>query len=248
VTGTTLAAVSKFCAAIASAGIRDRFYRLNLFCGTGLNAALVPLYRGPSLGGTQYGNATDTNVGPFVTGDYNETGVSGGLNSGASNSSKYLRTGIAPSDMSAVCTNVHASVYSRAVMSSNSQAIGAVAFSFFPAYGGDRVFFRTNGNNSGFEGTVTTPSGHILAVRTGATVADLYRNGSSQGATPANSGTTASETSKLLVFGTGGSETASVFFPGTLQMYSLGLGMTAPQAAAFYSAVQAFQTSLTRNL
>jgi hypothetical protein len=133
-------------------------------------------------------------------------------------------------------------------MSSNSQAIGAVGFSFFPAYGGTRVFFRTNGNNSGLEGTITTTSGHILAVRTGAAAADLYRNGSSQGGTPADNGTTASETSKLLVFGTGAAENASVFFPGTFQMYSLGLGMTAPQAAAFYSAVQAFQTSLTRNV
>jgi hypothetical protein len=248
VSASTAAAVNTLCNSLDAASLRDRFYRLNLFCGTGLNAALVPLYRGPSLGGTQYGNATDTNVGPFVSGDYAETGASGGLNSGASNSSKYLRTGIAPSDMSAVCTNVHASVYSRAVMSSNSQAIGANAFSFFPAYGGTRVFFRTNGNNSGLEGTITTTSGHILAVRTGAAAADLYRNGSSQGGTPADNGTTASETSKLLVFGTGGSETASVFFPGTLQMYSLGLGMTTPQAAAFYSAVQSFQTSLTRNL
>jgi hypothetical protein len=248
VSAATAASVNTLCDSLDAASLRDRFYRLNLFCGSNLNAALVPLYRGPSLGGTQYGNATDTNVGPFVTGDYNETGVSGGLNSGASNSSKYLRTGIAPSDMSAVCTNVHASVYSRAVMSSNSQAIGANAFSFFPAYGGTRVFFRTNGNNSGLEGTITTTSGHILAVRTGAAAADLYRNGSSQGGTPADNGTTASETSKLLVFGTGGAETASVFFPGTLQMYSLGLGMTATQAAAFYSAVQAFQTSLTRNL
>lgn len=244
----TAQAVNTLCQSITDAGIRDRFYRMNIFAGSNLNAALTPLYLGPTPLGIRYGNTTDTNVGPFVSGDYNETGASGGLNAGASNSSKYLRTGIAPSDMSAVCTNVHASVYSRAVMSSNSQAIGAVGFSFFPAYGGNRVFFRTNGNSSGLEGTITTTSGHILAVRTSATAADLYRNGSSQGGTPADNGTTASETSKLLVFGTGAAENASVFFPGTLQMYSLGLGMTAPQAASFYSAVQAFQTSLTRNL
>jgi len=79
VSGTTLNAVSKFCASISSAGIRDRFYRLNLFCGTGLAACLMPLYRGPSLGGTQYGGTTDTNNGPFVSGDYTETGTSGGL-------------------------------------------------------------------------------------------------------------------------------------------------------------------------
>jgi hypothetical protein len=36
VSGSTLTAVSRFCASISAAGIRDRFYRLNLFCGTGL--------------------------------------------------------------------------------------------------------------------------------------------------------------------------------------------------------------------
>jgi hypothetical protein len=58
VSTATANAVTDFCNAIDAAGIRDRFYRLNGFCGTGLNACLVPLYRGPSLSGTQYGNAT----------------------------------------------------------------------------------------------------------------------------------------------------------------------------------------------
>ena len=49
----TISAVDKFCKAIASAGIRDRFSRMGIFAGSNLNAALVPLYRGPSLGGTQ---------------------------------------------------------------------------------------------------------------------------------------------------------------------------------------------------
>jgi hypothetical protein len=88
--------VSKFCASIASAGIRDRFYRLNLFCGSNLNAALVPLYRGPSLGGTQYGNTTDTNVSTlFVSANYSETtGLSTTVGGG-----QYLNTGLSPNDM-----------------------------------------------------------------------------------------------------------------------------------------------------
>ncbi len=45
VSTSTVRAVSNFCAAIDAAGIRDRFVRLNLFCGDNLNAALVPLYR-----------------------------------------------------------------------------------------------------------------------------------------------------------------------------------------------------------
>lgn len=47
VSTATANAVTDFCNAIDAAGIRDRFYRLNLFCGTGLNACLVPLYTGP---------------------------------------------------------------------------------------------------------------------------------------------------------------------------------------------------------
>jgi hypothetical protein len=65
---STLAAVSRFCFAIDAAGIRDRFYRLNLFCGDNLQACLVPLYRGPTSGGTQYGTPTDINVN-FVNAD-----------------------------------------------------------------------------------------------------------------------------------------------------------------------------------
>jgi len=90
VSASTLKAVGKFCADIDKAGLRDRFYRLNLFCGSNLNAVLVPLYRGPSRTGTQYGNTTDTNNGPFVSGDYSE---SSGLKGNAS--SKYLETGVA---------------------------------------------------------------------------------------------------------------------------------------------------------
>ena len=95
VSTSTANAVDAFCNAIDAAGIRDRFYRLNLFAGTGLNAALVPLYRGPSSGGTTYGNATDENYN-FIPGDYTLTG---GLNSGASNTSKYLATGLANTDI-----------------------------------------------------------------------------------------------------------------------------------------------------
>jgi len=94
VSSTTLAAVSKFCAAINAAGLRDRFYRLNLLCGTSdasLNAVRTPLYVATSFGGATVGDATDTNVN-FVQGDYAETGASGGLKGNAS--TKRLNTGV----------------------------------------------------------------------------------------------------------------------------------------------------------
>jgi hypothetical protein len=76
VSDDTSKAVSIFCMAIDGAGLRDRFYRLNLFCGIGLSSALVPLYRGPVAGGTALGNATDTNNN-FVSADFAENGRSG---------------------------------------------------------------------------------------------------------------------------------------------------------------------------
>ena len=88
VSASTMTAVTTFCRAIDSAGLRDRFYRLSLMAGTGLEAALVPLYRGPSRTGTQYGNTTDTNAN-FVLADYTE---SSGLK--GNGSTKYLATGL----------------------------------------------------------------------------------------------------------------------------------------------------------
>lgn len=88
----TLSAVSKFCDTIDAKGLRDRFYRLNLFCGnsdSSLFAVRTPLYRGPSLTGTQYGDDIDGNNN-FVAGDYSETsGLKG------NGSTKYLSTNLA---------------------------------------------------------------------------------------------------------------------------------------------------------
>jgi hypothetical protein len=92
VSSATAASVNTLCDSLDAASLRDRFYRLNLFCGSNLNAALVPLYRGPSLGGTQYGGVTDTNNAFVGVGtDYAETGATGGLL--GNGSSKYLNTG-----------------------------------------------------------------------------------------------------------------------------------------------------------
>jgi hypothetical protein len=77
VSTATRAAVTRFCVAIQAAGLRSKLWRANAFCGSSLTAALVPIYRGPSRTGTQYGNTTDTNNN-FVSGSYAEaTGLTG---------------------------------------------------------------------------------------------------------------------------------------------------------------------------
>ena len=179
VSGTTLKAVSDFCRSIDSAGIRDRFYRLNLFCGTGLEACLVPLYRGQSLTGTQIGNTTDTNSN-FVSGDYAETGASGGLKGNGTN--KRLDTGLAGSSLSAGDRHlssyeivVATSDYSPSVLSGTS---APTMHGIGPWTNANTFAYRTH-NTVGGNASTTKGTGHWLGSDTSATASVLYKNAAS---------------------------------------------------------------------
>jgi len=249
VSGTTLNAVSKFCASISSAGIRDRFYRLNLFCGTGLAACLMPLYRGPSLGGTQYGGTTDTNNGPFVSGDYTETGTSGGLK--GNGTTKYLDTGFAQNVIPA--GNRHLAVYETAKSTATfdvsigsrnqdlTQVFYLTVFNSLSSYG-----FYGGGSLTGASTTGYTESGaHLIGNQPTSTSSALYKNGSSVAtATPSAATPT---TRNLFVFALNDGGLVGDNSAVRLSSYSVGLSFTASQASAYYAAMQAFQTSLGRN-
>jgi len=253
VSASTMRAVSKFCADIDAAGIRDRFYRLNLFAGTGLNAALVPVYRGTSLGGTQYGNTTDTNNN-FVSGDYVETGATGGLLGNAT--TKHLNTGFRTQDFASV-SDCHMAVWWRGgePVTETRRAIGALGAS------GDifLVDSRTalgGGNQARLGGTsnlgglvLDAEAQSMIASRTSTTSAVLYKNASSI-ATQTTSVTAVTGTSQVfgvftsLMTGT----TPNGFFPYRLNGYSIGAGLSGAQVSAFHAAWSAFQTALTRGL
>lgn len=245
VSSTTLTAVSDFCYAIDSAGIRDRFYRLNLFCGTGLSACLVPLFRGQSLNGTQLGNTTDTNNGPFVAGDYTETGTSGGLV--GDGSTKFLATGMT---QSAIGTTGHASIYHRGTLPSASAAFlrasdgvdDIMGFDYSTGLSSMRGWWGTAGT-AAFGGS---SGGHWLVTRTAANALSNYRAGSSVSSDTTNV-TLSLQSVGLYVFASNQNGTASLYSAARLQGYSLGLSMTAAQAASFNTAMVAFQTALTRN-
>jgi hypothetical protein len=247
----TANAVNSFCDAIDAAGIRDRFARLNLMAGTGLNAALVPLYRSTSFGGSLLGNATDTNVGPFVSGDYVETGASGGLT--GNGSSKYLNTGLAPSVLSD--TSRHLAAY-----------VGSVSNLAFSAY----LSCRTSGSTGFFKlwmVSSTTLRYHTLGPNTGPTIGDVanhaagfyhgdndattgyyYRNGVESVTADTGQTPTAGATRNVLVFANNTENGVEGFSNGRLCGYSLGAYMTATQKADYYTAMQAFQTALGRNV
>jgi hypothetical protein len=235
--------VSKFCAAIASAGIRDRFYRLNLFCGTGLNAALVPLFRGPSLGGTQYGGATDTNVGPFVSGDYAETGASGGLT--GNGSSKYLDTGFAMNTLPST-TSGHAAVYCRN-RSSSSSFHGMVGVNLAAGNGFGVATDGTVYAQWGVFANVTNnANGLLVASRTSTTSLVAYAAGTAI-VTNSTSTTPTASTLNATVFVSRNSAISHTFFdPRSYGFYSIGNGLSAADVTSLTNAVNALQSALSR--
>jgi hypothetical protein len=249
VSASTAAAVNTFCNAIDAASIRDRFYRLSLFCGgvsgtaSGLAACLVPLYRGPSLGGTQYGGTTDTNNGPFVSGDYAETGASGGLT--GNGSSKYLDT-LFPMNTLPSTTSGHAAVYCRN-RSSSTAFHGMVGVGLASATGfgvaTDTTLYSVWAN---FAFAANTTNGLLVASRTSATSNVAYANTTTV-ATNANSVTPTATATNAAVFASRSLVGSLSFYdPRSYQMYSIGTGLSAADVTALSSAVNAFQTALGR--
>lgn len=246
VSATTFQAVSTFCAAIDAAGIRDRFYRLNLFAGTGLNAALVPLYRGPTYGGTTYGNATDTNNGPFVSADYVETGASGGFSPGASNSTKYLDTGLGVDSIGITghmsfytnedTTNTGSRAYLR--MADTNRVFGMDDF------GGVRCFYGELTNASAGNASL---QGHFLVNRTAANSLAAYRNAVLNAVSNTNT-TVTLPTRPMYVMASNDEGTAARHLRTRMCGYSMGLSFeTGDDITSFYDAIETLNATLGRN-
>ncbi len=253
VSQVTLSAVSRLCRDIEQAGIRNRFYRVGLFAGTGLNACLVPLYRGPTTGGTQYGNATDTNNN-FVSGDYAETGASGGLK--GNGSSKYLNTGLTPNAIPSLATG-HLAVYRGAGAASNHAMIAVRSDTDYYELlkRGDSRHHSAWGQTSLALIPGPEPShedaGLRVVSRTSATLLRMYQNGTGiadQTASVTPAGTDRAWFVFAMNQGTianyWGSATPANSIP--LKGYSIGTGLTDAQVVAFTAAMNAFQAALGR--
>jgi hypothetical protein len=262
VSTSTANAVNSFCNDIDAAGIRDRFYRLNLFAGNSdaaLAAARTPLFRGPSLGGTQYGNALDTNTN-FVAGDYAETGANGGLKGNATN--KQLATGFAPLDASLEGTDSwHHSVY---LTQKGSYIFGRLVnrLTFFndgtdttsgeDTHWNNTTLIHSNQESSLNLANVTT--GMALGTTQSSGAAGWYNNVKvATDLAPMTNGLRHAATyyifARNFVTNNAGAGTGTIglFSDDRLGMYSFGLGMDDTQAQAFNAAAEAFQVALGRN-
>jgi hypothetical protein len=251
VSASTMKAVSKFCADIEAAGLRDRFFRLNLYAGTGLNAALVPLYRGTSRTGTQHGGTVDQNLGntSFVSGDYIESGATGGLKG---TGQAYLNTGL-PMDYATAASlsngDRHIAVYKTATGTGTDYSIGVID-SGSPQTLYQLVKISTNysyfsgGNTTSTSGALNT--GHWVA--TGTVNRALFRNGSSLATSSNGSDTVNAATRPFWIFAQNGNGTAGGVSPERQCAYSIGRSMTTAQIGDYYTIMQAFQTALGRNV
>ena len=253
VSSSTLNAVSKFCASIAANGLRDRFYRLNLFCGGNLNACLVPLYRGPALGGTTYGNTTDTNSN-FVSGDYVETGASGGLQGNGSN--KSLNTGMAPSVLPT--SSRHLGVYANTTATTDfttyigcRQGSGATGGNWFLLWraGSNLLTMHTLGGNQGPDvGNVASHGNGFYIATNDSSTGSYYRNGSTVDTTDTGRTPEAGSTRNIVVFALNFEGGLSTQVNARISGYTIGEALTVTQAVALNTAMQTLQTSLTRNV
>jgi hypothetical protein len=255
VSTSTASAVNTFCNAIDSAGIRNRFFRMNLFAGNSLASALVPLYRGQSLGGTQFGNATDTNSN-FVAGDYSETS---GLKGNGSN--KHLLTGLLPGDMGGPlhqafsiqsdatvndfvmgCDNAFDAGWTSCVTDLPSVAMAAGGAAGLRARG------ALSSNQGAVGATILTSSSVVRYIatspRTSGSGLSMYQNGT---LSETRSPTYATHpVFQIAVFGGNRKGTVVARSRARLSSYSIGLDITAGQAAAYNAALVDFLAALGR--
>jgi len=247
---TVLRAVSDFCAAADRESFRSAIYRLNLFCGGNLSGALVPLYRGPTFGGTTYGNATDTNVN-FVSGDFSESGASAGLT--GNGTTKYLNCGASILSQLSV-GSAHLSVSGASlngVSSVNLIGAGSSGFNNLAALqttpGGTTHRTFINGTPSASTDTSTAfSSGQLIASSVATNDLRLFQNGTQNGSTLTTARSGSLTANAVFVFTYNDNGTPATRIPSRLQSYSIGLGLTAAQAAAYFSALAALNATLGR--
>ena len=232
---------------IADVG-RDSIYRLNPLAGDNIQAALVPLFRGPSASGTQHGFEYDQNYGPFLSSDFSSLGL-------AASGVKHLRTGFS-SVLLPSAYDLHTAVWAT--------TMPATTFTSF-------LGWSTSSANENRTGLVTAspatsvwmwaypPSGSNYAQKTLVPAGFIGGTIRSEGiggiAILANAGTETVATAPagrslgnvaIPVFATSFNGNVSGYSAFTCGGYSIGARMTTAQLTALRSRFQALAEALGR--
>ena len=158
----------------------------------------------------------------------------------------YANTGILPSTVLAL-NDAHLGVYLR----TNNNAgvdIGSASATLITNLGA-----RIGGNFLGFINQTLTPlvanaasTGHYISSRTASNLNTSYKNGSSILASTAVS--TGRPSLSIYLGARNLNGVADLFTQRELAMASIGSGLTAGEISTLYTLIQAFQTSLSRNV
>ncbi|ACC81134.1 hypothetical protein [Nostoc punctiforme] len=242
ISNSSLNAIDTFITTAKLNNFWDSLLEIAPYAGNELAAALVKLKYPGNI------QSSLTNVG-FAPGNYSETTGLTGDTSGT----KYLKTGFIPSVQLTTSFNQHLSVYAR-----NAGAVtGASPAAYLGCNSVGNFRLERNGNNvqsvlgSGAEVVAAYANnivpGHLIGSNTAANLGYLFYRGNQVGIDTAFT-TNALSTAEVSIFG---SWSGSAFGRNSnliCGFHSIGTGITPTQATAFYSAVQALQTALGRQV
>jgi hypothetical protein len=267
---TTIAALNTFCNSIDEAGLRNKFYRLNLYCGNDIRSCLVPIYNSPYKNSIQYGFGVDLNR-LYTQGSdnfvYSENqGLLGNTQDISGNSflsRRYLNTGLILGNDIIFNNNLHFSTYCNNIThdtTTSGQALGVldsagvgfglkITLNNFEtgAFANSRLNYSNSSSPKNYPSNkglyVATYSNNILNFYEGRGSRLGYRDITLYPITmPA--------TSTVTIFAENRSNTNGALynFIDYMQGYSIGLSLSQSEIEAYYDIMQTFQTSLNRNV
>jgi len=268
VSSTTISALNTFCNSIDSAGLRNKFYRLNLFCGNNFTACVVPLYSGPSRSSIQFGFSSDQNInysyatyntGNDINDDFTYSENQGLLGSAqaltTSVSRRFLDTGLKLNLLNS--NNIHYSFYC------NNLTTGGYGLGIYEAANTGFSFSISSSNfyTGAFANPILTysnssspksyPSNKGLYVSThNNNILSIYEGrGSRLGYRDISSvPLTIPSISSLTIFSENRPSAPLFNFIDRLQGYSIGLALSQSEIETYYDIMQTFQTALNRNV
>ena len=249
VSASTMKAVSTFCASVDKQGLRSKLVRVNLMCGSNLNAVLVPLFRATSRTGTQLGNATDTNDN-FTNDHYAENS---GLVGNASN--RRLNTGL---NRSTLGVTVHAGCFAftrggasfRTYFGVENQATAFDRFWIGCAIDATQVVFGNNGPAATGQTAATAHAdkdfllGSVVATGVGQNT--LYINGTSAATASGIDATSITHPIHIFTFFRASNSSYNATTDARIGGYTFGSALSAAEALTYSNIWDAFLKALGR--
>lgn len=232
----TQVAVGIFIDGLMTDGVWSKIFRMNIYAGDGILALKAPLKYGGSF------NTQDI-LNNFVSGDYSQSvGLTG------DGSSKYILTGALTNDAPMGDNNVHLAVYCRTLDNGVTVAIGTTSSAttyLLPSFSGGSAIFVSNNHSTGLiSGADTGGIGHYVGSRIASNNIALYKNGSLIGS---GSGVAGSLSSLRHTVHAGNENNIIKYFTArTIEMYSMGTGLTATDALNFANRYSTLRTALGR--